>query len=204
MAEQRREALKIIGAVGSTCAFPFSADELYGQHAHGADAAPAAVPAHPRFFSAAEFETVSRLADLIIPATSTPGALAAGVPAYIDFTATNNAQSGKLLREGIAWLDRAASKQGKARFVDLEESAQVALLDPLCKAADKAPAFTGPRGGGLKARPAWKAPIEVRFFRAVKSLAADGFFTSKHGLVDTLRYSGNTVRGEFPECIHEH
>jgi len=28
----RRESLKIIGAIGTTCAFPFSADELYGQH----------------------------------------------------------------------------------------------------------------------------------------------------------------------------
>ncbi len=32
--QTRREALKIIGAVGVTCAFPFSANELYGQHVH--------------------------------------------------------------------------------------------------------------------------------------------------------------------------
>ncbi len=32
--QSRREALKIIGAVGVTCAFPFSANELYGQHVH--------------------------------------------------------------------------------------------------------------------------------------------------------------------------
>ena len=32
--KSRREALKIIGAVGVTCAFPFSANELYGQHIH--------------------------------------------------------------------------------------------------------------------------------------------------------------------------
>ena len=32
--KSRREALKIIGAVGVTCAFPFSANELYGQHVH--------------------------------------------------------------------------------------------------------------------------------------------------------------------------
>ncbi len=30
----RREALKIIGAVGATCVFPFAANELYGQHVH--------------------------------------------------------------------------------------------------------------------------------------------------------------------------
>ena len=34
----RRESLKIIGAIGTTCAFPFSADELYGQHVHSSAA----------------------------------------------------------------------------------------------------------------------------------------------------------------------
>ena len=35
----RRESLKIIGAIGATCAFPFPADELYGQHVHSPAAA---------------------------------------------------------------------------------------------------------------------------------------------------------------------
>ena len=53
----RRESLKIIGAIGTTCAFPFSADELYGQHVHTAAAAQTAVegPYTPKSFSAAEF-----------------------------------------------------------------------------------------------------------------------------------------------------
>ena len=29
---ERRDALKIIGSIGATCAFPFAADELYAQH----------------------------------------------------------------------------------------------------------------------------------------------------------------------------
>jgi len=34
--ETRRDTLKIIGAIGTTCAFPFAANDLYGQHQHGA------------------------------------------------------------------------------------------------------------------------------------------------------------------------
>ena len=34
----RRETLKIIGAIGATCAFPYASDELYGQHVHVAGA----------------------------------------------------------------------------------------------------------------------------------------------------------------------
>jgi hypothetical protein len=35
-------------------------------------------------------------------------------------------------------------------------------------------------------------------------MTADGFWTSKQGLVDTLGYKGNTVLAEFPTCEHEH
>lgn len=203
MAEDRRDALKIIGAIGATCAFPFSADELYAQHQH--ESGPAAtLPESPRFFTAAEFETVKRLADLIIPATDSPGALAAGVPAYIDYVVSNNPRAQKLQRQGLAKLDAQARKQHRKRFVELAEAQQIAMLAPLCEEADKAPPPEGPRTGGLSPRPAWKAPVSVKFFHAFKSMTADGFFTSKQGLVDTLHYSGNTVLAEFPSCTHEH
>lgn len=205
MAEDRREALKIIGAIGSTCAFPFSADELHAQHAHDAGLAPAQLPSKPRFFSPAELETVTRLADLIIPATDTPGAVAAGVPAYIDLVVSNNQQEQKIFRAGLAWLDLQAKRgHSKDRFVQMSEEEQVAMLEPLCEAADRAPRFSGPRTGGLPPRPDWTARLGARFFRSMKSLTADGFFTSKQGLAETLHYTGNTVRAEFPECIHEH
>src|SRR5271154_1195259 len=80
----RREALKIIGAVGVTCSFPFSANELYGQHVHHREALQEAEPPAPKFFNPAQLLVISRLTDLIIPPTDTPGAASAGVPAYID------------------------------------------------------------------------------------------------------------------------
>jgi len=38
----------------------------------------------PRYYSKQEFAVVSKLADGLIPTTDTPGAVAAGVPAYLD------------------------------------------------------------------------------------------------------------------------
>ena len=82
--KSRREALKIIGAVGVTCAFPFSANELYGQHVHPSGEAAtqeAKPPRLPRDSSPRpQLLVISRLTDLIIPPTDTPGAAAAGVP----------------------------------------------------------------------------------------------------------------------------
>lgn len=95
----RRETLKIIGAIGSTCAFPFASDELYGQHVHP----PAGTQTgygEPKFFTRQEFETLSRVAEAIIP-----GAVAAGVPGYIDFVVQANPEWQALYREGLAQVN---------------------------------------------------------------------------------------------------
>jgi hypothetical protein len=169
--ETRRNHLKIIGAVGATCAFPFSADELYAQHEHTHEP-PAVPPFAPTFFTAEEGRIVSRVADLIIPPTDSPGAVAAGVPQYIDSVVSQNKEQQKLFREGLAAL--AASQ-----FRDLPDDQQIALLTVLNDAGDP-------------------------FFVAVKSLTADGYYTSYAGLVQELGYKGNQVLASFEGCVHEH
>ena len=179
----RRGALKIISAIGATCSYPYASDELYGQTAeHHHDAAPPApAPAKPEVFNAADFRVISRIADLIIPATDTPGAVGAGVPMYIDAVIAKNKAQQKLAVEGLEWL---AQKD----FIRLPEDAQLAILHPLCEAAD---------AGDLKERP-------VQFFHLMKNLTADGYYTSQIGLIKELGYSGNTALAEFPTCVHEH
>jgi hypothetical protein len=189
--ESRRNYLKIIGAVGATCAFPFAADELYGQehaHEHGAPAfkAPAVPPFEPKFFNVAEGLVVVRLADLIIPPTDTPGASAAGVPQYIDMVVSNNPEHRNLMREGLAWLDKHSQEAHGKKFVELGEEEQIAILEPLSDA------------GQADTR------SEVEFFRAFKNMTADGYYTSYAGLVQELGYKGNQALSSFPGCTHEH
>jgi gluconate 2-dehydrogenase gamma chain len=203
----RRDALKIIGAIGTTCAFPYSADELYGQHDHGTSETAAPIITKPVFFSDAEFETVKVLADLIIPAGDTPGALAAGVPGYIDLVVNAQVSWKKLFRDGLEWLDARSSADHGRLFRQLNEEQQVAIVEPLCRAADAIRPPLAPAAGNSRRRATARrndVPMEVQFFKAFKSMTADGYFTSKAGLVDTLGYQGNTVLGEFPTCIHEH
>ena len=181
--ESRRDTLKIIGAIGTTCAFPFAANDLYGQHQH---AAPPQTPRGPytlKFLTATEYQAVSRIAGLIIPPTDTPGAVAAGVPEYIDYVVHNNPEHQKLMREGIVWLDRQAD--GKS-FVELSEKRQIEILTPLCEASDR---------GEVTALP-------ERFFRMIKSMTADGYYTSQTGLIQELGYKGNTALAAFPGCNH--
>lgn len=185
----RRDTLKILGAIGATCATPYSSNELYGQHAdhNGAPLVQVQMPAAPKALTPVEFALLSRMADLIIPATDTPGAVAAGVPQYIDHVAGGNAGMRQLLGRGCTWLNEQSRKRYRKAFLELDEAAQVAMLEPLCEQADKLKA--GDQG-----------ELGPRFFKAVKSLTADGYFTSKIGLVDTLRYTGNTVMAEYPNC----
>lgn len=183
----RRGALKIIGAIGATCGYPYAGDELYGQtvghHHDAASAAPSSEhgPSEPSFFNPSQFRVISRIADLIIPATDTPGAVGAGVPIYIDMVIGKNKGQQKLVAEGLEWL-------AQKNFMDLQEEAQLAILHPLCEEAD---------AGDSKER-------EVQFFRLMKSLTADGYYTSQIGLLKELGYSGNTAMAEFPTCAHEH
>lgn len=187
----RRESLKIIGAIGTTCAFPFSADELYGQHVHRPDKIPldASGPYTPKFFSPAEFETLSQLAETIIPATVTPGAIGAGVPRYIDQVVSANPEHRKRLREGLKWLDTESKRHFHNEFAKLGEAQRIELLTPLSAAVDAGKKLNGPE----------------RFFALVKNLTADGYYTSQDGLVRELGYAGNTALEKFPSCeLPEH
>jgi hypothetical protein len=184
--QTRREALKIIGAVGVTCAFPFSANELYGQHVHDHGAMQEAQPAatEPRFFSPAQLLVVSRLTDLIIPPTDSPGAAAAGVPAYIDLVVNEDTKLQATFRDGLPRLDAMSkAKFATSSFLQLSEPQQIEILTALSEAAGS----------------------DGDFFHAIKNLTADGYYTSRIGLMQELGYNGDAVLAAFPESrIPEH
>lgn len=185
----RRSLLKIIGAIGATCAYPFASDELFGQtaplpHAHSSPPPEAMA----RFFNQEDFAAISRIADLIIPETDTPGAIGAGVPAYIDLVISRNTDQQLVVADGLRWLDTAAKGLAGKKFIELSEDQQLSLLEPLCEASD---------AKNTRAR-------NVQFFTLMKSLTADGYYTSKIGLLTELGYTGDQARAGFPDCVHEH
>ena len=225
MTETRRRALKMLGAIGATCAFPFGGDELYGQHVHTTLAqTPATGPYAPTFFTSSEYTTLSRLVDAIIPPTDTPGAIAAGVPEYIDRVVTLNKEHHALMRAGLAWVERQAKSRFSREFATLSEAEGVAILQPLSDEIDRQRTeaqqrrFRSQTGGksvyyvaitdkdvardpAAPRRPTESdAETAVRFFRLVKNLTADGYYTSRVGLLEELGYAGNRALARFPTC----
>jgi hypothetical protein len=198
--QSRREALKIIGAVGVTCAFPFSANELYGQHVHlpveeAAKKTKPDAPFVPRFFTPSELLVISRLTDIIIPPTETPGAAAAGVPQYIDLVVNTDSKLQGIFYQGLPRLDTLSeSRFATSSFLQLTEAQQVEILTSLSKAAEQ-------KGFEKESL----AGDDAAFFNAIKSLTADGYYTSRIGLIQELGYDGNTYLASFPESrIPEH
>ena len=168
----RRDALKIIGAIGTTCAFPFASDELYGQHVHPPAGAQSAYgPA--QFFTAEEMTALARLSDLIIPRTGTPGAIDAGVPAYIDYVVNSNEEWRKLFRDGLKWVgghDASEYESLLEKHIDQPGDDEHTL-----------------------------------FVRALKSMTADGYYTSEAGLSQDLGFKGGSVLERYPVCdVPEH
>jgi hypothetical protein len=226
--ESRRQALKMLGAIGVTCAFPFEGDELYGQHVHVTLAQTPSGSYAPTFFTPAEYATLSRVTDVIIPPTGTPGAAISGVPEYIDRVVSVNKEHQPLIRAGLEWLDRQAKTRYSRDFLTLGEAEHVAILQPLSDAIDRERReahrrrFHTEAGGrtvyyvaltdkdvatpaASATRPPNDAELAVRFFRLLKNLTADGYYTSRIGLLDELGYTGNRALAQFPTCgVPEH
>ena len=179
----RRAALKILGAIGSTCIFPFQADELYGQQEHHEHATGKPVVYQPQLFKEKEFQLLSAFVDVIIPETNTPSASGAGVPSYIDYVASNNKRVASTIRKGLRHLNR-------KKFLRMNPAEREALARELCDAAEVA------KTEGSK----------ERFWIAVKNLTADGYYTSQAGMRDELGYKGGSVLESFPdpEAVTEH
>jgi hypothetical protein len=223
----------MLGTIGLTCAFPFEGDELYGQHVHLAlTQTPAAGPYVPAFFTPPEYATLSRLTDVIIPPTTTAGAVGAGVPEYIDRVVAANAEHQPLVRAGLAWLEQQAKTRYSKDFLALAEAEHVAILQPLSDEVDRqrrdaqrqrfrteggamvyyapvtdraqptpSPAATRPALSPDGADPG----LPLRLFRLIKNLTADGYYTSRVGLLEELGYRGNTALLQYPTCtVPEH
>lgn len=130
-------------------------------------AKPAPSPASlwtPSFFDAHQFQTVTALADLIIPATETPGAIAAQVDRHIDHLLSASSEDEKqAFREGLGWLDGYAIRTQGHPFVRCARDRQVSILETL--SASDAPELAPGR----------------RFFELAKRLTAQLFYATEIG-----------------------
>ncbi len=138
-------------------------------------------PYNPQFFNTQEYRTLSKLADLIIPADEhSPGALAGGAPEFIDFLCSQSPDLAAIYTGGLAWLDHEMNKRYGANFPAAKPEQQTAMLDLIAYRKNNSPEL----GPG------------IQFFVWARNMTVDAFYTSKAGM-DDLGYMGNSAMSEF-------
>lgn len=181
-------ALKILaGAAGAAAHGGGPAlHAMEAAHCQTAAVAQGAAAASPQFFTAEQMRVLAALTEALIPADEhSPGAVAAGVPAYIDgYLHSAPAGAQEEWRRGLEALDRVAKEKFENRFADCTAEEREQLLHTL-SAHEETPSSP-----------------EEQFFVTAKRLTVEGYYYSKVGLDQDLQFVGNEVFAEFEGCTH--
>jgi hypothetical protein len=149
--------------------------------------------AGPRTLSPHQNETVTRIAEIIIPKTETPGAKDAGVPAFIDLIVTEwytDEQRSDFLA-GLADVDARSNHRFIKDFVACSPDQQAEILTELGAQMIADAQTTKNQGEGDG------APRE-NFYQTLRGLVLTGYYTSEAGATAELNYQ--IIPDHFQAC----
>ncbi|MFL5295911.1 MAG: gluconate 2-dehydrogenase subunit 3 family protein [Phenylobacterium sp.] len=193
----RRQAALTFGAVWTTLVIPARA---------GAQAA-ATLTWTPKGLNPQQARVLDAVAELIMPATDTPGAREAGVPQFVDRAVADYCPpaQAQAIRAGLDRIEADARAAHGAAFTALTPAQQTALLTRYdAMARDPRPAAPpvgrGETETGLSNRVGPAAPAQATpFFAALKELVTVGYFTSRLGATKAVRY--DLTPGAYRGCV---
>ena len=164
----RRELLKMIAVVTGGA---FIGGELLLSGCKNADTIGGAI------FSTADISFLNEVAETILPATSSPGAKAANVGGFMKVMVNDiyEAKDQAIFHEGITKLNNASKKANSASFMDATPEQRTSLLISLDKEAKEYQKNK-------------KIEDPSHYFTMIKQLSLLGYFTSKEGATQALRY----------------
>lgn len=191
---ERRELLKWIaaltgGAVVGGNVFLSSCTNNDNKNAKVTDA-----KAAPPFLAAADIALMDEVGETIIPATDTPGAKAAAIGAFMSTIVGDcytKPQQDAFVK-GITTLNEACKKQYSKAFLACDAKQRhdfLVSLEKEAKVFDKAlEEKEKPLKEGASAAGKEFVGEPIHYYTMMKQLTLWGFFTSKTGMKDTLRY----------------
>jgi hypothetical protein len=202
----RRDALRSIALAVAAAGFGVPMERAAAQQVHGqATNMKGALGGYQRqALTEHEWATVTRLAELIVPADDVSGsAVDAGAVEFIDLLCASNEDLANIFHGGLAWLDAKMRERGNSTFAASTSEVQTALLDELvAEEANRNSRIQG-SGDGDYARfrdyQAWEQGDlgpGVEFFGWMRKMAVDAFYTSPVGLHD-LKYPGGGAYTEY-------
>lgn len=160
-----------------------------------------------------ELAVVARIVDIMIPRTDTPGALDAGVPAFIDGMLKDvySQDARDRFLQGLRDFDAAARDAQRKPFAKLPPQRQKALVQKFQDAAIADERASGERRQKALVQEVRNAAMlpqrtepelathQRSFILTVKELALLGFFTSQPGATQVLQYVA--IPGAYHGCL---
>jgi hypothetical protein len=143
-------------------------------------------------FTEKDISFFDEVAETIIPRTDTPGAKDAEVGRFMAMYSTDcyDEQQLKTLKDGIGKLDDASKKEYGSGFMSINPEQRNKLLTDIDAGAKKYNEENAAQQGKEQA---------PHYFTLMKQLVLFGFFTSKPGVTQVLRYI--PVPGKYQGCI---
>jgi hypothetical protein len=214
----RREAIRRVSALLGGVAFVGGSDLLAAVEKAGSDVARV-----PGKFSAQDVAFLDEIAETILPETKTLGAKAAKTGAFMALMVSDcySPAEQKAFLDGMRKVDEASRKADNVAFMAATPAQRLALLTALDheqkrvmdarEAADRKRKGLSPVTGDEAEAKAENVPGTVagaaqtstrepaHYFRMMKELALLGYFTSKIGYTQAMRYV--EAPGRFDPCI---
>ncbi len=140
-------------------------------------------------FSESQVGYLNEIADTILPATSSPGAKAANVGNFMSVMVLDcyTEADQKIFMDGLKKMDELSEKQFSKSFVKADPKQRTELLTALDKEQKE-----------YQAKKTKEQPSH--YFRMMKELSVLGYFSSKEGATQALRYLAvpGKYDGSFP------
>ncbi len=127
-----------------------------------------------KFFEESELQSLTTLANLILPPNDKGTIEQAGVVDFIEFMAKDVPEFQVKIRGGLMWLNGQSNTKFNLTFSNCTEDQQKEILDSI--------AFPDPE--------ALEQIQEIQFFSLMRNLVLTGYFTSEVGIKE-LDYKGN-------------
>jgi hypothetical protein len=202
----RRDVLRQIAlaltAAGAGAMSPAAAQEV---HQHAQEERRRTGTYTPKFFKAHEYRTITRLAELIVPADEQSGSsVDAGAPEFIDLLCSQNEKLGQIYSGGLLWIEARMRRTRSVSFLEASEPQQTALLNELVEAqrsqaardASSDPNAVYRQFRDYRVEPRTDLVAGVLFFDWVRKMTVDAYYTSPAGIKD-LGFEGNTALSRY-------
>ena len=135
-----------------------------------------------RFFTSDQYKFISRIADLIIPETDTPGALGVGAPNFIDMMLADWASPNRQLDfvKGLHEIDLRAKNSGLGSFLTCSAEQQELILREIDKEF-------------------FDKNLNDSYFGMIKKIVLFAYYSSEVGA--TLELNFQRIPGDYLPCV---